>query len=119
MSRLVILIAWVGAAGCVRSECGNEVLSEVASPDNRHVATVFLHDCGATAPLARVVSIRAAGSAFDGNDLDEYVLTMQGQHEISVRWDGADQLVIRRPPVASDIFKELKSWGDVQVTTEP
>jgi hypothetical protein len=102
-------------SACVGSPCDNSVLSEAVSPDKKYIATVFAHDCGATAPFAKAVVIRTAGSEFHGNDVDEYVFTMRGDHAVSVHWDGPNQLVIERPAIASDIFKELASWNDVRV----
>ena len=119
MRSLICMIAYMLVAGCVGSQCGNEVLSEAASPDIKYVATVFERNCGATAPYARVVSIRPVGSEFDGNDMGEYVFTMQGQHDVTVQWTTANRLVIRRPAITGDIFKEVHNWKDVEVVTEP
>lgn len=102
-------------AACVGSPCDNSVLSESVSPDKRYIATVFSHDCGATAPFARAVIIRAVGSKFEGNNVDDYVFTIRGDHAVNVLWSGPNQLIIERPEVANDIFKELKTWKDVRI----
>lgn len=119
MRSLVYLIFCLVVTACVGSPCGNTVLSQTVSPDNKYVATVFKHDCGATTPFVRVVTIRAVGREFEGNDVDEYVFTMRGDHAISTHWNSPKHLVIRRPEVASEIFKELKSWKDVHIEAEP
>jgi hypothetical protein len=113
-SALALLFLAVLSA-CVGSPCDNSVLSEAVSPDKRYIATVFAHDCGATAPFARVVMIRATGSEFHGNDVDEYVFTMRGDHAVGAHWSGPNQLVVEHPAIASDIFKELTAWKDVRI----
>ena len=37
--------------------CGNQVISETPSPDNKHKAVVFVRDCGATTGFSTQVSI--------------------------------------------------------------
>lgn len=59
----------------------------------------------------RAVSIRPAGSKFEG-DVEEDVLRIQGEHELTLQWTDASRLVIRRPPITNEIFKELKSWKE-------
>ncbi len=65
--------------------------------------------------MERRTFIRAAGSKFQGNNVDDYVFTIRGDHAVSVRWGGPNQLIIERPPAADDIFKELKAWKDVRI----
>ena len=119
MRAVVYSILCLIVSGCVGSECGNKLLSEATSPNNEYVATVFSHDCGATTAVAIVVSIRAAGSEFNGNEAEGYVFTMQGDHEVHLQWSSPNRLVIRRPPIASDVFMDVKKWKGVQVVTEP
>ena len=115
----IMLLLLLLNAGCVASECGNELLSEVPSPTNAYVATLFLRNCGATAPLVHVVSIRGSQVAFDPDDMDAYVFTMRGEHAVSVEWSGAKQLVVARPIAPNDIFTAKSRWNDVEISMEP
>ena len=117
--KLVYVSICTMLAACSEPECGNQVKSETESPDKRLVATHFERNCGATTQFVQVVSIRPIGSLFDGNNTDEFVFTMQGNHEIDLHWMNASQLVIGRPSIRVDIFKERESWRDISIQFVP
>lgn len=105
--------------GCINSECGNELLAEATSPTNAYIATSFLRNCGATTPFVHVVSIRTSQAAFDADDQEAYVFTMQGEHSISVQWEGPTKLIVARPTVPQDVFIQKARWNDVEISAEP
>lgn len=116
MRVLLVLCFCLSSVGCLSSDCENTVLAEVNSPDGKKVASLFEHGCGATTPFVQVVTIREYGTRFEGNDTEDFIFTMQGQQKIEVQWEGDNRLVIKRPPNAGDIFKELKSWNGVEIS---
>jgi hypothetical protein len=61
--RLVGIVLLAGFGGCV-DPCGNEVISEVPSPDRRLKAIVFERDCGATTDFSTQVSVMPSGQQF-------------------------------------------------------
>jgi hypothetical protein len=105
-------------ASCVGPLCGNDVVAESRSPDGRHVATHFERSCGATTPFVQVVTVHESGMPFPGEDTDEFLFTMRGRPAITLAWTGPDELVIRRPPVAADIFRTATRWNGVSVRYE-
>ena len=117
--QLVSLIVFsIVLTGCIASPCGNVVLQEVVAPEGQHIATLFERNCGATTPFARAVVIRNSNKRFDGDDVDSYVFTMSGRHDIELHWQDARHLVIVRPFIPKDIFKTLGMWSGTQVSYE-
>lgn len=120
MRLIMCVLSYLAITSCSGSPlCGNELISEATASDGQRTATVFERNCGATTPFVRVVSIRRSGSPFDGNDHADYVLTMRGRQPISLEWKSANDLVITRPAVPSEIFTERTKWNDVRVTYLP
>jgi len=97
----VALIAWgaywaIAVYGLYRAtDCSNEILNEAVSNDGKLTATAFEQNCGATAPFSRIVSVRAANTAFDGDAEKEYVFVVEGQPDLHVAWDGPNHLSVR------------------------
>jgi hypothetical protein len=112
------LIACLCLVGCLSTDCSTNVQVESTSPDDKQVATLFTRKCGAGSDVAQVVSIRPAGSKFSGNKVNLEVFVIRGEHSIAVRWEGAKRLIIERPALDRQIFKELKSWNDVEVIAQ-
>ena len=100
------------------SDCGNRILKEVTSPDGAYVATLFERNCGATTPYYRVVSLRSAGSKFDPEMKDDWIVQVEQQPDILLKWDDARHLSVR-----SDWSDESPSphasWRDVTILREP
>lgn len=117
-NSMIVLSLIAVIAGCA-PDCGNDVFREVASPDRKHIATVFERNCGATTDYVRVVMIRDKSDRFDGDDVDEFIFTMQGRHNVDVRWVNANHLVIVRPERTQDIFKNRDSWKGIKITYSP
>lgn len=112
---LPVLFSWV-ASGCGHTACGDEVLTEMASPDGQYIATVFERNCGATTDFSRNVALRQKAASFDGNGTDNVVFVIKGQRDIDMRWLNINHLVIRRSPNRDQIFKEKESWKEIKIS---
>ena len=62
LGLFAVLLA-IGCTACV-DPCGNEILSEMRSPDGRLKFIVFQRDCGATTAFSTQVSIIPSGDEF-------------------------------------------------------
>ena len=100
------------------SDCGNRILNEVPSPDGAYVATLFEQNCGATTPYSRVVSLRSAGSKFDPEMKDDWIVQAEHQPEIVLRWDDARHLSVRSD-WSDESPSPRASWRDVTILRGP
>ena len=100
------------------SDCGNRILNEVPSPDGAYVATLFERNCGATTPYYRVVNLRSAGSKFDPEMKDDWIVQAEHQPEIVLRWDDARHLSVRSD-WSDESPSPRASWRDVTILREP
>ena len=84
--------------------CGNEVISEVLSPDGTRKAVVFSRDCGATTDVSTQVAVLKLGESLGSNP--ESVLAADtnrgtaargawGGPEVIAHWNSASELVVR------------------------
>lgn len=114
LRHVVIVALAVSLSGCL-DLCGNEVKSEVSSPDQRKRAVVFERSCGATTPFSTHVSIldrgealpHSAGNAFAADGDHGAVKDMS----VTVRWLSPKALVIRYPALASVYHNETAAKG--------
>jgi hypothetical protein len=101
-------------------ECGNNVLAEATSPDDRYTATVFERNCGATTPYTRIVSIRRRESRFDSEDQKTWVFVAKDQPSIKIRWSSIRQLDVAaegysRTPREQQL--RMARWEDIDVVS--
>src|SRR4051812_41299549 len=108
--KLTVILCVLLIVGCSKDQCGNEVKMEVISPDGKHIATLFERNCGATTRFDQVVTIRNNGSDFSGGDPENFIFTMVDRPRIKIEWNGATNLLISRPNIEKDIFKQLMFW---------
>jgi hypothetical protein len=93
------LILLVG--GIFEGMCANRIAAEYPSPDARHKAVVFERDCGATTGFSAQVTILGPDEVLRNEAGNVCVVEADGDTpdeinaEISVSWDGPDELVIR------------------------
>lgn len=50
--------------------CGEDLVTEKASPDGRYVASLMSRNCGATTKYVAHINLRLAGSRFHANFFD-------------------------------------------------
>lgn len=112
LAVVVTVVAFALSAYIALSpECVDEVLTESASPDGMHTATVFRRNCGATAAFAYGVSLR---SEADPRSATDVVLFARGPApHFSIIWSADDRLEItsagtKEYAVRADRWKEVE-----------
>jgi hypothetical protein len=111
----VLLVVAINVVGCTFSvPCNDEVKNESSSPDGKYVVAFYERDCGATTDFSTMVNIRDSSIKFDGNK--DVILVVKGRHQISFNWKDNRRIQVECancPP--SDVFRQEKSWKDVQI----
>lgn len=79
--------------GCTADLCGNDPLTHAESPDKKHLAVIFVRDCGATTGYSTQVSIWRQPAELL-NESGNIAVVDGKTSSASVRWDGNDRLVI-------------------------
>lgn len=74
------------------------------------VATVFVENCHATAPLVTSVNIRCNDCEFKA---DEYVFAVKGTPNVKLEWVAAQTLLITHDE--SEVYRHENAWRDVSV----
>ena len=82
-----------GCEPALFGDCADTITSEVASPDGRHVATVFERNCGATSDYSTNLSLREAEDAFDPDEQPP-VLVVEGQVALAPAWSSKESLTV-------------------------
>ena len=107
--------------------CGNEVLTEVLSPDSQKRAVVFQRDCGATTGFSTQASVLRIGKSLPNDGGNIFIADTNhgavpygpgGGPYVAVFWEGTDELVVRYR-AGSRIFKAEQSLGDTHVRFVP
>jgi hypothetical protein len=106
--------------------CGNKVLAEAVSPDQRHKAVVFQRDCGASTGFSTQVSVIGAqealpnesGNVFTADDNHGAAPTSAaGGPVVQVRWASGHALVITHQAGAG-VFTQKDAVAGVAVAYE-
>lgn len=115
-------VVWEGLGG----PCGNKVLAEAVSPDQRLKVVVFQRDCGATTGFSTQVSIigaqealpNASGNVFTADDNRGAVPTSAaGGPVVQVQWASGRALVITHHAGAR-VFTQKEAVSGVAVAYE-
>lgn len=114
----LVLFAVLVLAGC--GACSEDQLTEISSPDNRYVATVFRRGCGATTGFLYHVNIRTANGSFKADyrgtiENGQIFLTREGRINISWKDDKVLQVSCSGCPKDPKPMME-SSWKDVSVS---
>jgi hypothetical protein len=102
-------------SACSGELCGNDPLTAEESPDKKHVAMVFLRDCGATTGFSTQVSILDAPGKLQNQPGN--ILVVEGKHPCSVRWEGNNKLVISGLDSAKEFLK-LAEYKGIEIKYE-
>ena len=103
-------------ASCISSDCGNQILQDVASPDGRRHAVVFNVDCGATTGFSTRVSLLTKGRTVD-NGGNVFVVDSDhgnapagpgGGPSVTVRWLDKRTLEVRYDGRARIFAREIR-----------
>jgi hypothetical protein len=114
---VVLLLCTSGCAGL----CGNHILTEETSPDNRRSVVIFERDCGATTGISIQVSVLSAPERLadeGGNVFIEDDNRGVSKPWAKVRWLSQDRIAITYPSQSRVFRKETLVMG-VGVTYEP
>jgi hypothetical protein len=109
---MLFLVTSMLLVGC--GLCGNELLTETASPDRKYVAAVFERNCGATTPFVTVVSLRSLNSSFDPEREKDWVFTAHHLSGVEVIWKSNVELHILYS--LTDETTHRTKWRDVKIT---
>ncbi|WIO73472.1 DUF5412 family protein [Porticoccaceae bacterium LTM1] len=91
--------------------CGNEVYTEVMSPNKEHKVVVFQRDCGATTGFSTQISIIESDDELENEGGNIYIIDGHPK-DVSppVRWVSNTELRIERSLNGSE-YKAESSWG--------
>ncbi len=134
VSALAVLLVAGAAAGAYALSggwgdlCGNTVVAEALSPDQRHRAVVFQRDCGATTGLLSTqVSVIGARDALPDEGGNAFVADGHpgvrpdapvGGPAVHVRWASAASLRISHR-AGMRVFKQQPQVSGIKVAYEP
>jgi Family of unknown function (DUF5412) len=117
-SRIYVIVCTLFLGCCsfsLTGDCNNTIKSEVKSPDEKYVATLYVRDCGATTDFSTIVSLRAGSANFNGEEGRIFVI--KGQPQVNILWTDKTSLRIECIKCSPDeIFKKEKSWEDINVS---
>lgn len=91
--------------------CGNEVYSQVVSPDGKHKAVVFQRDCGATTGFSTQISIIDFSDALKNESGNIYIIDGHPKNvSPSLKWLSNTELHVERSLNGSE-YKAESKWG--------
>jgi hypothetical protein len=105
---------------CQSSDFGfsDKTITEVPSPDGKHVATLFERDCGATTDFSMIVVLRRTAQNF--NPEKNRIFIVSGKTEIDVRWADKSHLDIFHNAPSNKIFKAENEFDSITISyTKP
>ncbi len=115
-SLLIIALA-LTQLGC--RVCGETIRTEVKSPDERYVATVFERNCGATTPYVTHVNLRESPeelrASSSGTVVDGEIYTVRGQPQLKLTWSSDSSISIETIG-GEEILGRESIWKEVKVT---
>lgn len=118
------LLMFLGSGGGM---CGNNILSETASPDGKWKAVVFGVDCGATTTTKelnmapRISILRADEPVSDADSGNVFGARTDGTSKglsVQINWTGARELTISYPASAA-VAKQNTRYKEVTVKYVP
>jgi hypothetical protein len=95
--------------------CGMQMQNEFPSPSRRHVAVVWIYDCGATTAFVTRISIMPHGRRFSQKDYPPF-FSVHGYHEIVPPWHDDTQLSIGVPKNETIYIQEQPNAAAVAYT---
>ena len=91
--------------------CGNDMFSEVLSPNGKHKVVVFQRDCGATTGFSTQISIMGSNDELENESGNIYIIDGHPK-DVSpvINWASDTELNIDRNLSGSE-YKAESSWG--------
>ena len=118
LSAFILLTIYAVVFGCIilaetslATACGNDILEEIYSLDNRYKVVVFRSDCGATTNIHTNASIlRSSENITDLNRGN--IFFADGILEIQVTWTNNRSIKITHPPTTPLTIDKMElSYG--------
>ncbi len=97
-------LGWLGMRLLISDMCGNQIISQVLSPDRALKAVLFTRDCGATTATSFQVSLLNPWDSLSNADSGNVFVSYASP---SIQWKNNHTLVITRAPKA-EIFQQCK-----------
>ncbi len=92
--------------------CGNEIFSEVQSPDNKFRAVIFQRDCGATTGFSTQISLILAEDKLENEGGNIFIVDGHPNgRKIGITWQGPKKLVINNGSGLQPHKKESRYQG--------
>ena len=121
MKVIVLILIGLASVGTVvvalllASDCEDTIKIEAKSPDGKYLATYYERDCGATTDFSTIVQLRDSSASFEGDALGSVIV--KGQHKLDLVWDDNRKLRLQCHDCrAEDIFKQEKTWKDIDIS---
>jgi hypothetical protein len=116
-----LIAALMICSGCSNA-CQNTVASRSVSPDGKHVAVLFLRDCGATTGFSTQISVLNASGKLSASGYtfiadDDHSAARFGSWDGSwaeTKWLSADRLLVRYA-AKSRLFKQNERVSEVRI----
>lgn len=97
----------------------NKVLTEVKSPDNKYIATLFEKDWGAAASTKTAVGLRKKNTKFNPEDYKSMVFILAYGKNVKLEWKDANTLYISSGTFdANDLISAEQKWENVNIVYE-
>lgn len=103
-----ISLAFFFLAGCLGSECSNEPIAEVISPDGTKKIVLFSRNCGATTGFNTQGTILNRGDALPNESGSAFIID-SGSAKVS--WAGDSKIVVTLEGSARALKKETSYRG--------
>jgi len=108
---LLSVLLLFSLAGCLGSDCVNEVHQELVSPDGRKKIVVFSRNCGATTGINTQASVIGKSDKLPDEAGNAFVFD-KGSAQVSWKKDGGILVVIES---GARVFKKEPSVGGISI----
>jgi hypothetical protein len=113
--------SWLEGLPSLAGGCGEDLVASAPSPDRKHVAAVFVRNCGATTSFATHVNLRASSHSFaatpHGTITEGEVFVREGEEPVKLVWKSATHLIIECP--LTEVFQQEGSWRGIAISYRP
>lgn len=113
MRSLSVLILATSLISC--DLCGNDLIEDVASPDGKHIASVFERGCGVPSPLITVMSLRKSNANFVPEEFSDWVFSLEGRSVIKIVWVANDRMKVSFTGIGEAPTRQERKWNDIVI----
>lgn len=117
---LVCLLMTLTALSGTPVQCGEEKVLEILSPRNRHLAVLFIRNCGETTTPVSHVNLFSGNRSIDrkqeGVMADGEIFVVTGTADIEMTWKNRTTLSIQCGNCSTlRVISAQEKWNDVQI----